>query len=101
LLDKHGDRIIYVELRGSLFFGTVDRLFTELLPDLNRPVWMILNMRRVQSMDLSGLNLFRQMIKRLDDHGGRILFSNIRKSGVQGRKMNKILKWLTPEAELP
>ena len=101
LLNEHGDRIVYIELRGNLFFGTADRLFTKLLPDLNRPAWMILNMRRVQSMDMSGLNLFRQMIKWLDDHGGRMLFSNVRKSGVRGRKMHKLLQWLAPEAELP
>lgn len=101
LLNEYGDRIVYIELRGNLFFGTVDRLFTELLPALNRPVLIILNMRRVQSMDMSGLNLIRQMIKRLDAHGGRMLFSNVRKSGVRGRKMHKLLQWLEPEAELP
>lgn len=101
ILDKHGDSIVYVELRGNLFFGTVDRLFTELMPDLNRPVWMILDMRRVQSMDMSGLNLFRQIIKRLDAHGGQAIYSNIRKSGIKGRQMHKILRWLEPEAELP
>ena len=69
LLDEHGERIIYVELRGNLFFGTVDRLFTEFMPDLERPVWMILNMRRVQYLDMSGLNLFRQMLKRLSARG--------------------------------
>ena len=62
---------------------------------------MILNMRRVQSLDMSGLNLFRQMIRRLDAHGGRMLYSNVRKSGVRGRKMHKLLRWLEPEAELP
>jgi sulfate permease, SulP family len=101
LLEKYGDRIVYIELRGNLFFGTADRLFTELLPDLNRPVWMILNMRRVQSMDISGLNLFRQMIKRLDAHGGRMIFSNVRKSVAQGRKMRKLLRWLGPTDDLP
>lgn len=101
LLDEHGDRIVYIELRGNLFFGTVDRLFAELIPDLNQPVWMILNMRRVQSMDMSGLNLFKQMIKRLDAHGGQMLYSNVRRSGVMERKMHKLLRWLEPEAELP
>lgn len=101
LLDKHGDSIVYIELRGNLFFGTADRLFTELMPDLNRPVLMILNMRRVQSMDMSGLNLFRQMIKRLDAHGGKMIYSNVRKSGAKGRKMHKILRWLEPDNELP
>lgn len=101
LLDKHGDSIVYIELRGNLFFGTVDRLFTELMPDLNRPILLILNMRRVQSMDMSGLNLFRQMIKRLDAHGGQMIYSNVRKSGFKARKMHKILLWLEPDNELP
>ncbi len=101
LLDEHGDRIVYVELRGNLFFGTVDRLFTEFMPDLERPVWMILNMRRVQYLDMSGLHLFRQMVKRLSAHGGQLLYSNVRKSGHRERKMRKLLAWLGPEAELP
>jgi len=101
LLDRHGHRIVYLELRGNLFFGTVDRLFTELMPDLDRPVWMILNMRRVQYLDMSGLNLFRQMLKRLSAQGGQMLYSNVRKSGVMEREMHKLLRWLGPEAELP
>ena len=101
LLETHGDRIVYVELRGNLFFGTADRLFTELLPDLDRPVWMIINMRRVQYIDISGLHLFRQMIKRLHAHGGQMLYSNVRKSAVTRRKMQKLLLWLGPEPDLP
>ncbi len=101
LLDEHGERIVYVELRGNLFFGTVDRLFTEFMPDLERPVWMILNMRRVQYLDMSGLHLFRQMVKRLSAHGGQLLYSNVRKSGHRERKMRKLLAWLGPVAELP
>jgi SulP family sulfate permease len=101
LLDEHGDRILYFELRGNLFFGTVDRLFTELMPDLDRPVWMILNLRRIQSLDMSGLNLFRQMLKRLSAHGGHLLYADVRKSAVMERKMHKLMDWLGPEDELP
>lgn len=101
LLEAHGDRIVYVELRGNLFFGTADRLFSELLPDLEQPVWMIINMRRVQYVDISGLHLFRQMIKRLHAHGGQMLYSNVRKSAVDKRKMHKLLLWLGPEPDLP
>jgi SulP family sulfate permease len=92
LLDEHGDRIVYIELRGDLFFGTVDRLFTELAKDLERPVWMVLNMRRVQSLDLTGLDLFRQMILRLGDHGGQMLFANIHRGAAHGHNMEKLLR---------
>ena len=101
LLDEHGNRILYVELRGNLFFGTVDRLFTELMPDLDRPVWVILNLRRVQSLDMSGLNLFRQMLKRLSAHGGHLLYADVRKSAVMERNMHKMMDWLGPDDELP
>jgi SulP family sulfate permease len=101
LLDEHGDRILYFELRGNLFFGTVDRLFTELMPDLDRPIWMIFNLRRVQSLDMSGLNLFRQMLKRLTAHGGHMLYADVRKSAVMEREMHKLLNWLGSEDELP
>jgi SulP family sulfate permease len=101
LLQAYGERIVYIELRGNLFFGTADRLYSELLPDLDRPLFMIINMRRVQYMDISGLHLFKLMIKRLHAHGGEMIYSNVRKSAVTKRKMHKLLKWLGPERGLP
>ena len=96
LLDKHGDQILCIELRGHLFFGTVDRLFTELLPDLKRPAWIILNMRRVQSLDMSGLNLLHKMMILINAHGGHLLFANLFTSIAQDRKMKKLLHLLDP-----
>ncbi|NEX19462.1 SLC26A/SulP transporter family protein [Thiorhodococcus mannitoliphagus] len=92
LLDEHGDRIVYIELRGHLFFGTVDRLFTELATLLERPVWIVINMRRVQSVDLTALDLFRQMKLRLRAHGGHMLFANIHRGAAQAHKMDKLLR---------
>jgi SulP family sulfate permease len=92
LLDAHGDRIVYIELRGHLFFGTVDRLFTELAKLLERPVWIVVNMRRVQSVDLTALDLFRQMNLRLRAHGGHMLFANIHRGAAQAHKMDKLLR---------
>jgi SulP family sulfate permease len=97
LLDEFGDRILYVELRGNLFFGSVDRIFNELMPDLDRPVWIIFNMRRVQYLDISGLHLFRQMLKRLNAHGGRMLCTDVRKSAMMERSMHKMLNWVGSE----
>lgn len=94
LLDAHGERILYVELRGHLFFGTVDRLFTELYADLKRPVWIVVNMRRVQSLDLSGLNLLHQMIALITANGGHMLFANIYPEIAPERKMSKLLRLL-------
>lgn len=96
LLDAHGERILYIELRGHLFFGTVDRLFTELYDDLRRPVWIVINMRRVQSLDMSGLNLLRQMTALITANGGQLLFANIYPDIAPDRKMGKLLRLLGP-----
>lgn len=92
LLDEHGERIVYIELRGHLFFGTVDHLFSELASLLKRPVWLVINMHRVQSVDLSALDLFRQMSLRLRSHGGEMLFANIHRGAAQGHKMESLLR---------
>ena len=92
LLNEHGDRIVYIELRGHLFFGTVDRLFTELSTLLEQPIWIVVNMRRVQSIDLTALDLFRQMKLRLRSHGGHMLFANIHRGAAHAHKMDKLLR---------
>jgi len=92
LLDEQGERIVYVELRGHLFFGTVDRLFTELATLLERPVWIVVNMQRMQSLDLTALDLFRQMSLRLRAHGGEMLFANIHQGAARGHKMEDLLQ---------
>jgi len=91
LLDEYGERIVYLELRGHLFFGTVDRLFADLAKLLEQPLWIVVNMHRVQSVDLTALDLFRQMKSRLRAHGGHMFFANIHRGAAHGRKMDKLL----------
>ena len=74
LLTEYGDLGAVSDLQGNLFFGTTDQLFTELEQDLRVRRWMLLDMRRVQSMDYTAANLVRQMHNRLAEHGGGLLF---------------------------
>lgn len=77
LLAAHGDRIALCELRGNLFFATADSLFEELLPDLDRPAWLILHLRRVSQVDLTGIKILHQIAARLHGHGGHLLFCEV------------------------
>ncbi|OGA54540.1 MAG: hypothetical protein A3F74_22060 [Betaproteobacteria bacterium RIFCSPLOWO2_12_FULL_62_58] len=77
LLEQHGGRIVIYELRGNLFFATADRLFEELLPDLDRPAWIILHLRRVSQVDLTGIKILHQIATRLHAHGGQLLFCEV------------------------
>ncbi len=101
LLDENGDRIVYVELRGNLFFGTADRLFTELITDLDKPVWMVFNMRRVQHIDTSAMYLLRQMAARLRRNGGTMVYANVFKHSSGIRKINKAFRQLGRTVDLP
>lgn len=98
LIDEHGDRIVLYELRGNLFFATAERLFEELLPDLDRPAWIVLHLRRVRGIDLTGVRILLQMAKRLSDHGGQLLFSNVHKGIGIGHEVAEALKRISPRA---
>lgn len=76
-LDKLGDQGIFCELQGNLFFGTTDQLFTQLEPDLRTTRFILLDMRRVQSMDYTAAHLFEQMHAQLAERGGQLLMSGM------------------------
>jgi SulP family sulfate permease len=77
VLNKHGDEAVFCELQGNLFFGTTDQLFTQLEADLRTKRYVLLDMRRVQSMDYTAAHLFEQMQAQLEERGGRLLFTGM------------------------
>ncbi len=77
LLDAHGDEGVLVQLQGPLFFGTTDHLFSDIEPDLDRARYLLLDLRRVQSIDITAGQLLEQMRRRLEERGGRLLFSGM------------------------
>ena len=91
LLGQHGDRIVIYELRGNLFFATADRLFEELLADLDRPAWVILHLRRVNQVDLTGVKILHQIAVRLYAHGGQLLFCEVHQAIGLGEDVNEAL----------
>ncbi|OGA54885.1 MAG: hypothetical protein A3G24_20950 [Betaproteobacteria bacterium RIFCSPLOWO2_12_FULL_62_13] len=91
LLEQHGGRIVIYELRGNLFFATADRLFEELLPDLDRPAWVILHLRRVSQVDLTGIKILHQIATRLHVHGGQLLFCEVHREIGLGTDVDQAL----------
>ena len=53
ILVRNGSKTVIVELQGSLFFGTANQLYQALKPEIGPRTYVILNMRRVQSLDLT------------------------------------------------
>ena len=77
ILQKFGDQGVFCELQGNLFFGTTDQLFSLLEPDLRTKRFILLDLRRVQSMDYTAAHLFEQMHDRLKERNGQLLFSGM------------------------
>jgi SulP family sulfate permease len=77
LLDQHGHQAAVVQLQGNLFFGTTDQLFSELEKDLSTLRFLLLDLRRVTSMDFTAAHLFEQMKERLQERNGELLFSGM------------------------
>ena len=87
LLEKHGGQITICELQGSLFFGTTDKLYTELEPDLKRCRYLILDMRRVVSVDYTAAHVLEQFEAMLKDRDGFLLFSRLPASLPSGQDL--------------
>lgn len=96
LLDAHGDRIVLYELRGNLFFATADQLFEKLLPDLDRAAWIILHMRRIYQVDLTGVKILQQIADRLHANGGQLVFCNVHRQIGLGKKVKEALRKISP-----
>jgi SulP family sulfate permease len=77
VLQQYGHLITIAELQGSLFFGTTDQLFTELEPDIKQSRFMILDLRRVQSVDFTAVHILEQIGYILKERGGYLIFSHL------------------------
>jgi len=77
VLEARGDATVVVELDGALFFGTTDQLRTKLDEDLRTRRFVILDLRRVRSVDLTAVHILEQMRAQLDKRGAFLLFCNL------------------------
>jgi SulP family sulfate permease len=78
LLARHGREIAVCELQGSLFFGTADRLAREaerLLADGVQS--LILDCKRVTSVDSSGVRMVQRLHDECQARGGRLYLAQL------------------------
>lgn len=88
ILELHGAETTICELQGSLFFGTTDQLLSDLAPDLARCRYLILDLRRVVSVDFSAAHVLEQFAAMLREHGGFLVFSRLPASLPTGRNLD-------------
>ena len=91
ILSQHGDQGVFCELQGNLFFGTTDQLYSQLEPDLQTKRYVLLDMRRVQSLDYTAAHLFELMHAQLAERGGKLLFSGMPSGLLDARNFSRYL----------
>jgi len=89
ILEKRGDATAIFELQGSLFFGTTDQLYTILEPELKARSYIILDMRRVQSVDLTAVHMLEQIQGMLAERNAFLIFSALPENVPSGQDMRK------------
>ena len=92
IIAQKGDKAVIFELQGSLFFGTTYELYSVLENEIKTRDYIILDLRRVQSVDITAahmLNLVRDMLR---DRGVPLLLSNVREQLPNGRNLVEFFK---------
>jgi len=87
ILEQRGDRTVIFELQGSLFFGTTDQLYTQLEPELKKRTYIVLDMTRVQLVDVTAAHSLEQIEDMVSDRDSYLLFSHLPQNLPSGRDM--------------
>lgn len=80
-LDRLGQQIACLELQGALYFGSGERIVRAVseLPD--EASYVILDFRRVRSVDAAGVLLLRHLCRAALGQGRRIILSHLQEAG--------------------
>ena len=90
--ESRGRDAVVFELQGSLFFGTASQLQSALEPETGTRKYVILSMRRVQSLDVTATHVLEQIKDRLEENDAYLVFCDIPKGLPSGLKMKRFLK---------
>ena len=91
-LASQGQQIAVFELQGSLFFGTTDQLHAALEPELASRRFIILDLRRVQSVDVTAVHMLRQVEDRLAERGAMLMFTALPARTPSGRDLQRYFR---------
>ena len=92
LLEQRGKSAVIFELQGSLFFGTTHQLYLTLEPVLATTDYLILDLQRVQSVDVTAVHMLQLVRDALAERNVPLLLSNVRESLPNGRNLREFLE---------
>lgn len=92
IIGQKGEKTIIFELQGSLFFGTTYELYTTLEPEIKSRDYIVLDLRRVQSVDITAVHMLIQVRDMLAERGAFLLLSNVREQLPNGRNLREFFE---------
>jgi SulP family sulfate permease len=87
ILEAHGASTVIVELQGSLFFGTTDRLLQFLDSHLKSAHNVVLDFHRVQSLDFTAGHMLERVEHQLKERGAHLILSRLPEKTVTGKDL--------------
>ncbi|HSN64234.1 MAG TPA: SulP family inorganic anion transporter [Azonexus sp.] len=92
VIEEKGDQAVIFELQGSLFFGTTQKLYGELEPELSKRNYVILDLKRVLSVDVTAAHMLCNVRDALQERGAMLLLSGVREKLPNGRNLREFLE---------
>jgi SulP family sulfate permease len=89
---QRGERAIIFELQGSLFFGTTYELYSVLEPEIKKRDYVILDLRLVQSVDITAVHMLIQVRDMLAERRAFLLLSNVHEQLPNGHNLREFLE---------
>jgi len=91
VLEEKGGQTIIIELQGQLFFGTTDQLFSKLEPFYATSNYIVLDMRRIQSVDYTAANMLKKIRARVREKNSCLIFTSVPESLPSGQNVKEYL----------
>ena len=94
LLEASGSHIQVLELEGSLFFGTADKIAARVEEFFSKELgFIIIDFKRISEIDSTGAKIMKQLLTKCLKHGLELYFSSVIFSGANQahRELRNIL----------
>lgn len=81
ILRRKSAQAVIFELQGTLFFGNTYQLYVDLEKEIRSRRFVILDLKRVQSIDVTAAQVFSQVRDAIQERGARLLLCGVGASG--------------------
>lgn len=92
VLAEFGGRILVYELEGNLFFGTTDKLLTDVEKEIKETDIIIFDLKHIRHIDITGAKLIKQIANSSATHGCQLFLSSFCTTNKQNK--NEMIKYL-------